>query len=87
MREVAIVQGVVWFKVLRIRHRSRILWKHDLQRAEIGLCWAIDRFLSKITPWLQANSTGKRITLLGRWMVGLYSSESCWDRPKLETQF
>jgi len=38
------------------------------------ICWPNDRLLSKITPRLQADSKGKRMTLLGiigRWMVGL----------------
>jgi len=36
--------------VLRMRLRSRTLWKHDLETAEIGLCCANDRFfLSKVS--------------------------------------
>jgi len=65
--------------VLRIRLWSRILWKHDLEIAEI--CCANDRFLSKMTPRLHAESTG--MTLLGRWMVGLLSLESYFVRPKM----
>jgi len=54
--------------------RSRIVWKHDLETAEI-FC-ANDRFLR-----LRAESTC--MTLLGRWMVGLLSLESCCGWPKM----
>jgi len=65
MREVVIVQAVVVQSiVLQIRLRSRILWKHDLEIEEI--CCTNDRFLSKMTPRLQAESTGESMTLLGR---------------------
>jgi len=68
---------VNWSIVLRIRLRSRILRKHDLEIEEI-FC-ANDRFLSKMTPRLRAESTGESMTmtLSGRWMVGLLSLESC----------
>jgi len=52
------VQAVVCSIVLRIRLRSRILRKHDLEIEEI--CCA------KMTPRLRAESTGDSITLLGR---------------------
>jgi len=63
------VQAVVWSIVLRIRLRSRILRKHDSEIEEI--CCANDRFLSKMTPRLQTESTGESMTLLGGWVVGL----------------
>jgi len=72
------VQTVVWSIVLRIRFTSRILWKHNLEVEEI--CCTNDRFLSKMTPRLRAESKGEIMTLLGRWMVGLLSLESCWGR-------
>jgi len=50
--------------VLRIRLRSRILRKHDLEIEDI--CWTIDRFVSKMTPRLRAELTGESMTLLGR---------------------
>jgi len=50
--------------VLRIRFMSRILWKHDLEIEEISC--ANDRFISKMTRRLQAESTGESMTLLGR---------------------
>jgi len=50
--------------ILRIRLRSSILWKHDLETTEI--CCANDRFVSKMIPSLRAESTGKIMTLLGR---------------------
>jgi len=50
--------------VLRIRHRSRILRKHDLEIEEIS--FASDGFLSKMTPRLQTESTGESMTLLGK---------------------
>jgi len=40
------------------------LRKHDLEIEEI--CWTNDRFLSKMTPRLRAESTGESMTLLGR---------------------
>jgi len=43
---------------------SRILREHDLEIEEI--CCANDRFLSKMTPILRAESTGESMTLLGR---------------------
>jgi len=48
----------------RLRLRSRILRKHDLEIEEI-YC-ANDRFLLKMTPRLRAESTGESMTLLGR---------------------
>jgi len=57
------------------RYRSRMLWKHDWEIEEI--CWANDRFSSKMSPRLRAESTSEGMTLLGRWMVGLLSLESC----------
>jgi hypothetical protein len=69
---------------LRIRLRSRILWKHDLETAEI--CWANDRFLSQMTPRLRVESTGESMTLLGRWIVGVLSLESCCDRLQYQTE-
>jgi len=36
-----------------------------------------------MTPRLRADSTGESMTLLGRWMVGLLSLESCCGRPKM----
>jgi len=42
-----------------------------------------DRFLSKMTPRLRAESSGESMTLLGRWMVGLLNLESCCGRPKI----
>jgi len=57
IREVAMVQAVVWSIVLRIRRRSRILRKHDLEIEEI--CCANDRFLSKMMPRLRAETTGE----------------------------
>jgi len=81
MTEVAIEQAVVWSVVLRIHLRSRILWKHDLESAEI--CCSNDIFISKITPRWRAKSTGERMTLLGRWLVGLLCLESCYVRPKM----
>jgi len=81
MREVAMVQAIVWSVVLRVRLRSRILRKHDLEIEEI--CWTNDRFLSKMTPILRAESTGESMTLLGRWMVGLLSWESCCSTSKI----
>jgi len=44
------------------------------------ICCANDRFLSKMTPRLRAESTV--MTLLGRRMVGLLNLESC-GRPKM----
>jgi len=45
------------------------LWKHHLETAEI--CSATDRFydkfLSKMTPRLRAESAGENMTLLGRY--------------------
>jgi len=64
MREVTMVQVVVWSIVLRIRLLSRILWKHNLKIEEI--CCANDRFLSKMIPRLRAESTDESTTLLGR---------------------
>jgi len=55
------VQAVVWSIVLRIRLRSRILRKHDLEIEEIRC--ANDRFVSKMTPRLRAESTGLLLTL------------------------
>jgi len=63
-----------------IMNTSRILWKHDLEVEEI--CCANDIFLSKKTPRLRAETTGKSMTLLSRLMLGLLSSESCYGRPK-----
>jgi len=40
------------------------LRKHDLEIEEI--CCANDRFLSKMTPRLRAESKGESLTLLGR---------------------
>ena len=34
-----------------------------------------------MTPRLRAEWTGDKVTLLGRWMIGLLSLESCWGRP------
>jgi len=34
------------------------------------ICYANDRFLSKMTPRLRAESIGESMTLLSRWMVG-----------------
>jgi len=65
------VHAVVWSIVLRIRLRSRILRKHDLEIEEI--CCANDRFLSKKTPRLRAESTCESMTFLGRWIVVLLS--------------
>jgi len=45
MREVAMVQAIVWSIVLRMRLRSQILGKHDLKTTEI--CCANDRFCYK----------------------------------------
>jgi len=68
------VQAVVWPIVLTICLRWRILWKQDLETAEI--CFANDRFLSKMT-----SSCASRINIweydIVRWMVGLLSLESC----------
>ena len=36
-----------------------------------------------MTPKLQAESTGVSMTLLGRWLVGLLSFESCCGRPMI----
>jgi len=36
-----------------------------------------------MTPRLRAESTGESITLLGRWMIGILSLESCCGRPKM----
>jgi len=58
------VQAVVLSIVLRIRLRSRILRKHDLEIEEI--CCANDIFLSKMTPRLRAESTGESVILLGK---------------------
>jgi len=41
------------------------------------------QILSKMTPGLRAEWTGESMTLLGRWLVGLLSLESCCGRPKL----
>jgi len=49
---------------LIITNTSRLLRKHDLEIEEI--CSANDRFLSKMTPRLRAESTGESMTLLGR---------------------
>jgi len=49
---------------IRIRLRSRILRNHDLEIEVI--CCANDRFLSKMTQILRAESTGESMTLLGR---------------------
>jgi len=78
---IAMVQSIVWSIVLRIRLRSLILWKHDLEIEEI--CCANDRFVTKLTPKLRAESTGESMTMKGRWMVGLLSLESCCSRPKM----
>jgi len=40
--------------ITRLRLRSQILWKHDLETAEI--CCANDTFLSKMIPRLRAES-------------------------------
>ena len=45
------------------------------------------RLLSKMTPKLGAERTGDRVTLLGRWMIGLLSFESCWGRPTKRNSF
>jgi len=74
------VQALVCSIVLQIRLSSRILCKHDLEIAEI--CCANDRFLSKMTPRLRAESTGESMTLLGRLMVGLLSFECCYGRQR-----
>jgi len=66
---------------LRISLRSRILWTHDLETAKI--CCANDIFLSQMTLRLRAESASEKMTLLGRWMVGLLSLESCCGRPKI----
>jgi len=58
------VQAVVLSIVLRIRLRSRILRKHDLEIEEI--CCTNDKFLSKMIPRLRAESTGESMTLLGK---------------------
>jgi len=52
------------YNILRIRLRSRIMRKHDLEIEEI--CWANNRFSSKMTPRSRAKSTGESITFLGR---------------------
>jgi len=75
MTEVAMVQAVVWAIV------SRIFRKYDLEIEEI-YC-ANERFLSKMTARLRAESTRESMTMLGRWMVGLLSLESCCGRPKM----
>jgi len=80
IRKVGMVQAVVWSIILRIRLRSRLLRKRDLEIAEI-FC-ANDGFLSKMTPRLWADSTGESMTLLGRWMVGS-NLESCCGRPEM----
>jgi len=64
MIEAAMAQAVVLSIVLRIHHRSRILWKQDLERAEISC--ANDKCLSKMTPRLRAESTGESTILLVR---------------------
>jgi len=73
--------AVVWSILILIRLRLRILCKHDLKTVEV--CCANDRFISNMTPRLRAESTGASMTLLGRWMVGLLSLESCCGRPKM----
>jgi len=59
MRKVALVlmQGVVRSKVLRMRLRSRILRKHDLEKRYV--MQTTDFF--KMTPRLQSESTGESI--------------------------
>jgi len=57
MREVAMVRALVWSIVLRIRLRSRIFMRHDLEIEEI--CCATERFLSKMTPRLRAESSSR----------------------------
>jgi len=47
------VQAVGYSIVVRIRLRSRILWKHELETEEIYVV-QMKRFLSKITPRLRA---------------------------------
>jgi len=86
MREVETVQTVVWSIVIRIRIRTRISLRQDLETAKI--CWTNDRFSSKITPRLRAESTGENMTLLGKWMVGVLSVYSCWGVvQRWQTQF
>ena len=56
MREVAIVQAVLWSKVLRIRRRSQIWEKQDFEMYEI---WSEkERLESKIIPRFRAEETG-----------------------------
>jgi len=60
---------------LRIGLRSWILWRQDSETAKI-YC-ANDKFLTKITTRLQAESTGESMIFLGKLKVGLLSLESC----------
>ena len=69
MREVAIVQAVVRSIVLRMRLRSRISRKHDLEIAE--MCLENARLFSKMTPKLRAESTGVSVTSLSFLRAGV----------------
>jgi len=64
-----------------IRKKKSTEKKHELETAEI--CCANDRFLSKITLRLWAESTGVNMIMLGKLMVELLSLESYCGRPKV----
>ena len=79
MREVAIVQAVLWSKVLRIRHRSWIWEKQDFEMYEI---WSEkQRLESKITPRFRAEETGCIVIFEEIVSVGLWILASCAGRP------
>jgi len=63
------VQAVVWSMVLRIRLRSRILRKHDLEIGLEEVCWTNDRFLSTS---ISSQMTQCRIILLLQLIAKLY---------------
>ena len=69
------VHAVVRSMVLRIRLRSRVWYRYDLDQWKM---WSeIVRLLSKMTPSprLRAESTGERMTTLGKWIVGWFSDK------------
>jgi len=48
-------------------HRNKMIWQKKLKndKKKTEKCCANDRFLSKMTPTLRAESTGESMTLLG----------------------
>ena len=79
MREVAIVQAVLWSELLRIRRRSRIWEKQDFEMYEI---WSEkERLESKIIPRFRAEETGCIVVFEEIVSVGLWILESCAGSP------